>query len=87
MESSTTAATAPLFQVEGLHVAVQDADGKAESEEILRGVDLTVVPGEVHALMGPNGSCKSTLANALLGNPDYRITAGRLLLRGEDVTT
>src|SRR5437879_153676 len=69
----------PLFVIEGLHVAV-------EGQEILKGVDLTVLPGEVHALMGPNGSGKSTLANALLGNPDYQVTGGRILFRGEDVT-
>ena len=69
----------PLFEVSGLHVSV-------EGQEILRGVDLTVGEGEVHALMGPNGSGKSTLAHSLLGNPDYTVTAGRVCLRGEDVT-
>jgi Fe-S cluster assembly ATP-binding protein len=73
------AVEAPLFQVEGLEVSV-------EGTPILRGVDLTVRAGEVHALMGPNGSGKSTLANTLLGNPDYEVTAGRILLHGEDVT-
>jgi Fe-S cluster assembly ATP-binding protein len=73
----------PLFVIDDLHVAVEDGD---EAVEILRGVDLTVQPGEVHALMGPNGSGKSTLAGALLGNPDYTVTRGRLLYKGEDVT-
>ena len=69
----------PLFEVDGLRVAVEGA-------EILKGVDLTVLPGEVHALMGPNGSGKSTLANTLLGNPDYEVTGGRILFKGDDVT-
>jgi Fe-S cluster assembly ATP-binding protein len=68
----------PLFQVEDLHVAV-------DGVEILKGVDLTVEEGQVHALMGPNGSGKSTLANTLLGNPDYEVTRGRILFRGDDV--
>jgi Fe-S cluster assembly ATP-binding protein len=71
---------APLLQIEDLHVAV-------EGTEILRGLDLAVGAGEVHALMGPNGSGKSTLANTLLGNPDYEVTSGRILFKGDDITS
>ena len=71
--------TTPVFQIEDLHISVEDT-------EILKGVDLTVMPGEVHALMGPNGSGKSTLANTILGAPDYEVTAGRILFKGEDIT-
>ena len=76
----------PLFQIEDLHVRVAGPDG-TPGAEILRGVDLTVGEGEVHALMGPNGSGKSTLANALLGNPEYEVTQGRILFRGDDIST
>ena len=70
--------TTPLFEIEDLHVSV-------EGREILRGVNLTLLPGEVHALMGRNGSGKSTLANALMGHPKYAVTRGRVRLLGEDV--
>jgi Fe-S cluster assembly ATP-binding protein len=68
-----------VLAVEDLHVAVDD-------QEILHGVTITVRPGELHALMGPNGSGKSTLANALLANPQYRVSDGRIVLHGDDVT-
>jgi len=70
--------TTPLFEIEDLHVSV-------EGREILRGVNLTVYPGEVHALMGRNGSGKSTLANALMGHPKYAVTRGSVRLDSQDV--
>jgi Fe-S cluster assembly ATP-binding protein len=68
-----------LLQIENLHASAGDI-------QILKGVDLTVNRGEIHALMGPNGSGKSTLASVLMGHPSYRVTEGRILYKGEDMT-
>ena len=64
--------------IKDLHVNVEDI-------EILKGVDLTIKSGEVHAVMGPNGTGKSTLAYALMGHPKYEITQGEVSLDGEDI--
>ncbi len=67
------------LEIIDLHVEV---NGK----EIIKGVTLTFYQGKVHALMGPNGSGKSTLAHAIMGHPKYKITQGKILLDGEDIT-
>jgi Fe-S cluster assembly ATP-binding protein len=67
-----------LLEVKNLHVEV-------EGRKILNGLDLTVEKGTVHAIMGPNGSGKSTLAHVLAGKDDYVVTAGEVLLDGEDI--
>ena len=69
--------------IKDLHADVITEEGH---KEILKGVNLTVNPGEVHAIMGPNGSGKSTLAYALAGHPKYVITSGSVSLDGVELT-
>jgi Fe-S cluster assembly ATP-binding protein len=66
--------------ISDLHV--ETTDGK----KILNGVSLTIKPGEIHAIMGPNGGGKSTFAQALMGHPGYVITGGKIELNGVDIT-
>jgi Fe-S cluster assembly ATP-binding protein len=70
------------LEIKDLHVSVTADD---EEKEILKGVTLTIKDGETHAIMGPNGSGKSTLAYSIAGHPKYVVTAGEVLLDGEDV--
>lgn len=69
---------ASVLEIKELHVEI---DGK----EILKGVNLTIKQGEIHAVMGPNGTGKSTLAQAIMGHPRYDVTQGEVYLDGEDV--
>ena len=66
-------------------LAIKDLHVNVEDTEILKGVNLTIKSGEVHAVMGPNGTGKSTLAYALMGHPKYEVSAGEVSLDGKDV--
>jgi Fe-S cluster assembly ATP-binding protein len=67
-----------LLEIENLHASVN-------SNEILKGINLTVNPGEVHSIMGPNGSGKSTLAQVLARRENYEVTAGSITFNGKDL--
>ena len=69
------------LKVTDLHVSVTDEEAKT-SKEILKGVNLTMNTGETHAIMGPNGTGKSTLSETIMGNPHYQVTQGNITLDG-----
>lgn len=66
------------LEIKNLHVSIED-------KEILKGVNLTIRTGEIHAVMGPNGTGKSTLSAAIMGHPSYEVTQGEILLDGKNV--
>ncbi|AIC95527.1 MULTISPECIES: Fe-S cluster assembly ATPase SufC [Shouchella] len=68
----------PNLKIENLHVSIDD-------KEILKDFNLEINGGEIHAIMGPNGTGKSTLASAIMGHPKYEITSGSVTMDGEDV--
>ena len=67
-----------MLEIKNLHASIL-------GNEILHGVDLTINPGEVHAIMGPNGSGKSTLAQVLAGRESYQVSDGQVLYNGKDL--
>jgi len=67
------------LEIKNLHVEI-------EGKEIIKGINLKFEKGKIYALMGPNGSGKSTLANVIMGNPEYKITKGKIFLNGKDIT-
>ena len=67
-----------LLEIKGLHASIGE-------KEILKGIDLTLRRGEIHAVMGPNGAGKSTLSAVLAGKPDYTVTAGSITFCGKDL--
>ncbi|MDL1912272.1 Fe-S cluster assembly ATPase SufC [Chloroflexi bacterium CFX6] len=66
------------LEIRNLHVSI-------EGKEILKGLDLTVEQGKIHAIMGPNGTGKSTLAYTLMGHPSYEVTEGEVIFKGQNV--
>ena len=68
-----------LLEIKNLHV-------NAENKEILKGINLNINKGEIHVIMGPNGSGKTTTANAILNNPEYKKQDGKIYFEGEDIT-
>lgn len=68
-----------MLSIKNLHASIED-------KEILKGINLEVKAGEVHAIMGPNGAGKSTLSSIIAGNENYTVTDGEILLEGEDIS-
>lgn len=66
-------------------IEIKDLHANVEGKPILKGLNLSIRPGEVHAIMGPNGSGKSTLAKVLAGHPGYEVTSGQVLFKGRDM--
>ena len=67
-----------VLEIKDLHVAIDD-------KEILKGVNLEMKTGEIHAIMGPNGTGKATLSAAIMGNPNYEVTKGEILFDGKNI--
>lgn len=78
MNASSKQTGSPILEIKDLHCQVNDTP-------ILKGINLTINPGEVHAIMGPNGSGKSTLSKILVGHPAFEVTQGTVMYQGKDL--
>ena len=67
-----------LLEIRNLHAGIDDI-------QILKGIDLSIAPGEIHAIMGRNGSGKTTAANIIMGHPDFEVEEGQVMLSGENL--
>ena len=67
-----------MLEIKNLHA-------RAGEKDILKGIDLTIADGEIHALMGTNGAGKSTLTNVIVGNPAYEVTEGEIIFNGQNL--
>ena len=65
---------------------IKDLQVKVGDKEILKHIDLEIPPGETHILFGPNGSGKTSLLKTIMGYPQYRVTGGKIVFKGEDIT-
>jgi len=75
---SISGVTMSQLEIKNLHVGI-------EGKEIVKGLSLTINPGEIHAIMGPNGTGKSTLSYALMGHPNYEVTEGEVWFKGQNI--
>jgi Fe-S cluster assembly ATP-binding protein len=67
-------------------LTLSNIQASVDGKDILKGISLNVKPGEIHAIMGPNGSGKSTMSKILTGHPDYDVTSGQIIFKGEDLS-
>lgn len=86
MKLTKTSPPQPTKSVPGTLVITDLHAGTPDAKDILRGVSLTIRRGEIHAVMGPNGGGKSTLAQVLMGHPGYQVSKGKVTLDGADIT-
>ena len=76
----------PKPKLSGALLDIVNLHANVEGKDVLKGIYLSIEPGEAHVLLGPNGSGKTTLVNAIMGSPKVRVVEGRIYFKGEDIT-